>query len=105
MFLIEELNGDRQLVTSLDGIGDAKVVNDDVPEPPSDWHFLDEAGVWVLDEQAEHDGLLAAAHADKDALIAELSTRLAEMEATMMVLVPIVEQSTGLDIGSGELLA
>lgn len=103
MILIE-LNGERQLVLSLDGYEGATVIKEGVDEQPSDFHKLDDKGAWVLDEDAEHEGLMAAANSDVDARIEFLEHRLAEMEATMQVMVPMVEQASGVNLETGEAL-
>jgi hypothetical protein len=51
MILIE-LNGDRQLVDSLDGYDGWSVVADGIDPPPSD-HCHFEGGQWVEDETAK----------------------------------------------------
>lgn len=59
--ILVEINGERMLVKSLSGHDGATVIRKSVPEQPSPFHRLTNAGTWVEDadakERARVDGL------------------------------------------------
>ena len=51
--ILVEINGERMLVKALDGHDGATVIRKAVPEQPSPFHKLTDAGTWVEDAAAK----------------------------------------------------
>lgn len=101
-----ELNGERQLVESLDGYADWNVEGEDVPVPPHD-HCALVDGAWVVDAPAlaEAERIAAIRSQDPVTMHDELQARIAELEATVQVMGPMLEMVTGISLETGEELA
>lgn len=104
-YLIEK-NGERCHVESLNGYEDWTVVAEGEAARPVDFaNFVD--GLWLVDEaaKAEAERKAAILAADPVGRFDELQARIAELEAMVQVMAPLVEQTSGVSIETGGPLA
>lgn len=104
-YLIEK-DGERQCVTSLDGYADWTVLAEGEAAVPVDFAtFVN--GAWLVDEaaKAEAERKAAILAADPIGRFDELQARIAELEAMVQVMAPLVEQTSGVSLETGAPLA
>lgn len=105
--ILFELNGEKQLVGDDSSIPEgATILAVDIEVQPSDFHELID-GKWSLnaERKAEAERMEAIINAGPEGRFEELQARLAELEAMVQVMAPMVELASGMSIETGLPLA